>query len=634
MNSPLVSVVVPAYNAMDYIGATLDSVLSQTYENFEVLVVDDGSQDQTLAVIESYCRKDERVILLRQPNLGVAAARNLAIQASRGTLIAPLDADDIWYPHKLERQVQCFLDAPPQLGLVYSWFLLIDEAGSTLLKAPGYLMRGRVLASLVYLNFVGNSSVPLIRRDCFEKVGGYSTRLREHSAQGCEDWDLYLRIAEHYDFQVIPEFLVGYRQVNGSMACNAKAMARSYHLVMEDVRSRCPEVPKPTYLWSTSNFYLYLMGRCYASDDFRGTLGCIYQAVRSDFVVLLWLRVYAIFLKSTLMLTAQSLRSLVGDSRPSRKQQQPAACGQESRSRPVASKRYHQIRQERLTQLASCDSATQHTVQRKAEVTLSSNLGGPTRGRRLIYLVNLLSELVSRDIKVQYQRSALGVLWSLVNPLIQLLVFVFLFNQVLSVKSSYSYPSFTFSGMLVWTWFQISLSQATGSVTSNRELVRQPGFPAPILPVITVTTNLIYLLMALPILALLLVASGSNLGFSLLALPVVLAVQFSLTLGLAYLLSSINVVFRDTQHIVGVFLQLLFYLTPVFYDPAVIPERYRFFLEINPIAHLIEAYRSMFLRASLPDSLTLWTMAGFAAVLLGVGYRVFVHVSDRFIEEL
>ncbi|MBC8123391.1 MAG: glycosyltransferase [Gemmatimonadaceae bacterium] len=631
MDSPLVSVVIPAYNAVAYIGATLDSVLSQTYENIEVLVVDDGSQDRTLAVIEAYCRKDGRVILLRQPNLGVAAARNLAIQASQGTLIAPLDADDIWYPHKLERQVQCFLDAPPQLGLVYSWFSLIDEAGSTLWSGSGHQFEGKVLASLVYQNFVGNASVPLIRRDCFEKVGVYSTRLREHNAQGCEDWDLYLRIAEHYDFQVVPELLVGYRQVNGSMACNSKVMARSYHLVMEDSRGRCPEVPEPVYLWSSTKFYLYLMSRCYGSGDYPGTLSCLYRAVRSDFVVLLWLRVYAIFLKSTLMLATQPLRRQIGRTRPGT-QPQLGTRARRIGDRPTISKRYQQIQLDRLAWVASSDSTARPAAQ--AAVTLRGSLGRPTTRRRLIHLVNLLSELVSRDIKVQYQRSALGVLWSLVSPLMQLLIFVFLFNQVLSVKTGYFYPSFTFSGMLAWAWFQMSLSQATGAVTSNRELVRQPGFPAPILPVVTVTTNLIYFLIALPILAVLLVAGGSNLGFSLLALPVVLVVQFMLTLGFAYLLSSINVVFRDTQHIVGVCLQLLFYLTPVFYDPATIPERYRFFLAVNPMAHLIEAYRAIFLRASVPDIPTLGALVGIAAVLLGVGHQVFVRVSDRFIEEL
>jgi glycosyltransferase involved in cell wall biosynthesis len=101
---PLVSVIVPAYNAEEFIGETLNSALSQTYSNIEILVVDDGSQDRTSEVVKAFVQKDERVILLQQANAGVAAARNLAIEKSRGEYIAPLDADDIWYPQKLEKR--------------------------------------------------------------------------------------------------------------------------------------------------------------------------------------------------------------------------------------------------------------------------------------------------------------------------------------------------------------------------------------------------------------------------------------------------------------------------------------------------------------------------------------------------
>lgn len=108
-NLPFVSVIIPAYNAEAFIGRTLESVLAQTYENIEVLVVDDGSRDRTAEIVASFAQKDSRVILLKQQNAGVAAARNLAIEKSRGEYIAPLDADDIWYPSKLDKQVQCIL---------------------------------------------------------------------------------------------------------------------------------------------------------------------------------------------------------------------------------------------------------------------------------------------------------------------------------------------------------------------------------------------------------------------------------------------------------------------------------------------------------------------------------------------
>lgn len=129
-DQPLVSVILPAYNAEAFIGDTLDSIINQTYINIEVLVVDDGSQDRTAEIVQSIAQKDSRVTLLWQSNAGVAAARNLAIQKSTGDYIAPIDADDIWYPQKLEKQMQCMLKANPSVGLIYTWTAGVTEKGS------------------------------------------------------------------------------------------------------------------------------------------------------------------------------------------------------------------------------------------------------------------------------------------------------------------------------------------------------------------------------------------------------------------------------------------------------------------------------------------------------------------------
>src|SRR4028118_698519 len=127
LNQPLVSVIIPAYNAENFIAKTLETVLSQTYQNIEVLVVDDGSPDTTAEIVKSFVENYSRVSLLQQSNAGVAAARNLAIEKSKGEYIAPIDADDIWYPQNIEKQVQCFLDSDPSVGLVYTWSVDIDE---------------------------------------------------------------------------------------------------------------------------------------------------------------------------------------------------------------------------------------------------------------------------------------------------------------------------------------------------------------------------------------------------------------------------------------------------------------------------------------------------------------------------
>ena len=125
----LVSVVVPAYNAGATIDATLDSVRAQSYRHLEILVVDDGSSDDTAARVERHAAADPRVRLLRQPNAGVAAARNLGLRAARGAYVAPIDADDLWHPHKVERQVRMLEHGPPALGMVYTWYAVIDAEG-------------------------------------------------------------------------------------------------------------------------------------------------------------------------------------------------------------------------------------------------------------------------------------------------------------------------------------------------------------------------------------------------------------------------------------------------------------------------------------------------------------------------
>jgi glycosyltransferase involved in cell wall biosynthesis len=170
--SPLVSVIIPAYNAERFIARTLESVLSQSYKNIEVLIINDGSTDRTLEIAESFARDDSRIRILHQPNLGATAARNCGIKSSKGEYIAPLDADDIWHEEKIQAQVEGFQRCGPSAGLVYSWSIIVDEKGNPL-AGIAHEYRGNVLAELIYSNFVGNGSCPLIRRSCFRKVGDF-----------------------------------------------------------------------------------------------------------------------------------------------------------------------------------------------------------------------------------------------------------------------------------------------------------------------------------------------------------------------------------------------------------------------------------------------------------------------------
>lgn len=262
-----------------------------------------------------------------------------------------------------------------------------------------------------------------------------------------------------------------------------------------------------------------------------------------------------------------------------------------------------------------------------------SSVGAWLPRRRLIYIRDLLRELVARDMKLRYKRSTLGFAWSLLNPLAQLLVFYFIFGLVLSLDIP-NYPSFLISGLLAWSWFQSSLMLATSSIVDNRELIKLPGFPAAILPVVAVTSHLVHFLLAIPILLLFLTFGGIQLTSAILALPLVIALQFILTLSLAYLVATFHVPFRDTQYLLGVLLQLLFFLTPIFYDASLISERYQTLYHINPMVHLIDAYRAILIRGDLPDLLSFLVLSMLSAGLLMLGFRVFMQASYRFVEEL
>ncbi|MEB3337772.1 MAG: glycosyltransferase family 2 protein [Leptolyngbyaceae bacterium] len=316
-DSPLVSVIIPAYNAEAFLRETLNSVLAQTYKNIEVLVVDDGSQDQTAEIVRSFTKIDRRVQLLQQSNAGVAAARNLAIQKSRGDYIAPIDADDIWYPSKLEKQVNLILQSEPSVGLVYAWSVYINESGMLTNTCQISILEGDVYIPLIQGSFLGNASSPLIDRQCFRKVGGYNCQLRAENAQGCEDWEMYLRIAEHYQFRVVKEILIGYRQVTGSMSFNYQAMQKSTELLIADVQKRHPEIPGDIYRWATSNFSWYLALRGVQRGDFQKAIFYLLQSAKTDFLPLLRPAFYKIFIYSALMILCQPITSFLVDFFPS-----------------------------------------------------------------------------------------------------------------------------------------------------------------------------------------------------------------------------------------------------------------------------------------------------------------------------
>lgn len=210
---------------------TIISALNQTHRNLEVIIVDDGSTDQTRIVASSLATSDPRVRYIYKENGGVASARNRGIAEARGDFIATLDADDLWYPTKLTRQLERFEQSGPETALVYAWCCWIDDFGNVTGSAPPTRLEGGIFPEMCLGNVVISGSNALVRREALIAAGSFDESLRSRGGQGCEDWKLYLQIAERYAIAMVPEYLVGYRISPGSMSDDFKQMMQSRRLV-------------------------------------------------------------------------------------------------------------------------------------------------------------------------------------------------------------------------------------------------------------------------------------------------------------------------------------------------------------------------------------------------------------------
>jgi glycosyltransferase involved in cell wall biosynthesis len=223
----LVSVIIPTYNRAHIIGRAIESVLKQTHTNFELIIIDDGSTDNTAEVVKSF--DDERIKYIKhERNKGVATARNTGIGVSGGSYIAFQDSDDEWLPQKLEKQMAAFKNASPKTGIVYSGCLRISGSKKTYIHPPVTTPKeGDIHNSLLAGNFVTSQAL-IIKRECFEKAGMFND---EYVA--LEDWELWLRISKYYHFKYINEPLVISYQMPDSLLANQNAFIRGYELILE-----------------------------------------------------------------------------------------------------------------------------------------------------------------------------------------------------------------------------------------------------------------------------------------------------------------------------------------------------------------------------------------------------------------
>lgn len=241
---PEVSVIIPAYNHADLLPRTIESVLDQTFRDFELIVVDDGSTDNTKEVVEHFSRRDDRVVYLWQENSGgPASPRNTGIKQSKGNYIAFLDHDDEWMTTKLEKQVHLFEESPAKTGFVGCDYLVmagLKGATKSEYRLPEYA-NGMLFESLLRRDFIKTATVIMVKKKVLEDVGGFDEDLR------CgEDTDLWLRIAEKYGFATVREFLAIYYAYRGNTTLRTRAidLAESTAYTLKKYQRTCEKYPK------------------------------------------------------------------------------------------------------------------------------------------------------------------------------------------------------------------------------------------------------------------------------------------------------------------------------------------------------------------------------------------------------
>lgn len=278
MKTGTVTIVIPLYNGERWIEQTLASAIAQSYRDLEILVVDDGSSDNSASIVERFCQKDSRVRLIRKENGGASSARNRGLEEAQGEYFAPLDQDDLWHPDKLRQQVLAFQNAGPDAGAVYCWCSAIDANGCILRRDAGVSdAEGNVLIDLIMANWMPSGSVPLFRTTAVRCAGGYRS-----SVNPADDIDLYIRIAEASTFRVVKEFLVGYRQHETNVSHDGARMVGQFERVMKEAQKRYPRMPTQLFRWSIANVRFHYGQMALRSKDLRLACWLLLTALAYD----------------------------------------------------------------------------------------------------------------------------------------------------------------------------------------------------------------------------------------------------------------------------------------------------------------------------------------------------------------
>ena len=245
----------------------------------------------------------------------------------------------------------------------------------------------------------------------------------------------------------------------------------------------------------------------------------------------------------------------------------------------------------------------------------------------------LLKTNITKDIGGKYKKSALGVAWSFLNPLLQIAVYAFVFQVVLKSNIE-DYAVYLCCGLIPWQYFAGIVNKGAATIIDNGNVIKKVYFPREILPISVVTSEGVNFMIATVIILIFMLGGGRPFTIYLLFYPLILAIQYIVSIGVALIVSSISVYFRDLIHILGILIQLLFYATPIVYSINQVPSNFAWVMKINPMAYLIEGYRAIFYNGQMPDLKGLAIALGMGIVLFIIGRFTFSKLQKRFAEEL
>lgn len=247
---------------------------------------------------------------------------------------------------------------------------------------------------------------------------------------------------------------------------------------------------------------------------------------------------------------------------------------------------------------------------------------------------DMIYSLVRRELRGRYKGSVLGFLWTYINPLCQVVVYSAVFSVIFRVNIEKFYL-YLIIGMMPWTFFSSSVQGGSTCIRAQADMVKKIYFPREVIPISYVTSTFVNMILSFIIVFLAVLVSGFGIHFAaVLYLPLIMLIEFLFSLGIAFIVSSITVYFRDLEQIVGVVLMAWIYVTPIMYNMEYVPERFRSLIVLNPMTPIIEIYHQILYYRIIPTTNYLLLAAGISLITFLAGFLIFTRLDKNFAEEL